>query len=396
MREIGIYIHIPFCKSKCIYCDFNSYVKKEDCIDEYINAVKEEIEKYSQENNSILVKTIYIGGGTPSYIKEKYIKKIIEALKNNFNIHPNAEITIEVNPGTVNRSKLELYYKIGINRLSIGFQSANDRLLKLIGRIHDFEDFLETIKLANTVGFSNINADCIIGLPNQNIYDVEETLNVLIDLRLTHISVYSLIVEPNTPLESKINSGELKLPDEEIERYMYWFSKRKLEENGYLHYEISNFSKPLYRSRHNLDYWNQKEYKGFGVSASSYENGVRYTNISDINKYIKNVKEKKLKENYIIEEKQDRETMMKEYMLLGLRKITGVNITEFRRKFGTTPLYKYNKEITKLIREELIEANEHNIRLSKKGLDLANLVWEEFIWFNMYNLQNVINVLEKY
>ena len=378
MKEIGIYIHIPFCKSKCNYCDFNSFAKKDDCIDNYINAVKQEIEEYAKNNKDILVKTIYIGGGTPSYIKEKYMEELIETIKQNLEIVSNAEITIEANPGTVNKRKLECYYKIGINRLSIGLQSVNDKLLKLLGRIHDFEDFLETVRLANTVGFSNINADCMIGLPNQNIYDVEETLNVLIDLKLTHISVYSLIVEPNTTLENKINSGELKLPDEEIERYMYWFAKRKLEENGYLHYEISNFARPLYRSKHNLDCWNQKEYKGFGVSASSYENGVRYTNIADINKYIKNIEEKKLKENYIIEEKQDREAMMKEYMLLGLRKITGVNITEFRRKFGTTPLYKYNKELTKLVREGLIEANEYSIRVSKKGLDLANLVWEEF------------------
>lgn len=379
MKEIGIYIHIPFCKSKCNYCDFNSFAKKDDCIDNYINAVKQEIEEYAKNNKDILVKTIYIGGGTPSYIKEKYMEGLIETIKQNLEIVSNAEITIEANPGTVNKRKLECYYKIGINRLSIGLQSVNDKLLKLLGRIHDFEDFLETVRLANTVGFSNINADCMIGLPNQNIYDVEETLNVLIDLKLTHISVYSLIVEPNTTLENKINSGELKLPDEEIERYMYWFAKRKLEENGYLHYEISNFARPLYRSKHNLDCWNQKEYKGFGVSASSYENGVRYTNIADINKYIKNIEEKKLKENYIIEEKQDREAMMKEYMLLGLRKITGVNITEFRRKFGTTPLYKYNKELTKLVREGLIEANEYSIRVSKKGLDLANLVWEEFV-----------------
>lgn len=379
MKEIGIYIHIPFCKSKCNYCDFNSFAKKDDCIDNYMNAVKQEIEEYAKNNKDILVKTIYIGGGTPSYIKEKYMEELIETIKQNLEIVSNAEITIEANPGTVNKRKLECYYKIGINRLSIGLQSVNDKLLKLLGRIHDFEDFLETVRLANTVGFSNINADCMIGLPNQNIYDVEETLNVLIDLKLTHISVYSLIVEPNTTLENKINSGELKLPDEEIERYMYWFAKRKLEENGYLHYEISNFARPLYRSKHNLDCWNQKEYKGFGVSASSYENGVRYTNIADINKYIKNIEEKKLKGNYIIEEKQDREAMMKEYMLLGLRKITGVNITEFRRKFGTTPLYKYNKELTKLVREGLIEANEYSIRVSKKGLDLANLVWEEFV-----------------
>ena len=379
MKELGIYIHIPFCKSKCLYCDFNSYANKDSCIDRYIKSVKREIERYAQENKNVLVKTIYIGGGTPSYIKEKYIKELIETIKKNFEIFSNAEITIEVNPGTVNRRKLECYYKVGINRLSIGLQSANDKLLKLIGRVHDFEDFLETVKLANTVGFTNINADCMIGLPNQTIYDVEETINTLINLRLTHVSVYSLIVEPGTPLEKKIDSGELKLPDEEIERYMYWFAKRKLEENGYLHYEISNFARPMFRSRHNMDCWNQKEYKGFGVSASSYENRVRYTNISNIEQYIKNIEEEKFEENYIVEEKQDREAMMKEYMLLGLRKITGVSISEFRKKFGTIPAFKYNKEITKLTEEGLIESNGLSIRLTKKGLDLANLVWEEFV-----------------
>ena len=379
MKEIGIYIHIPFCKSKCIYCDFNSFAKKDYYIEEYINAVIKEIEEYGKQNKEVLIKTIYIGGGTPSYIRENYIKEILEAIKNNFKILSNAEITIEINPGTVNRRKLNTYYKAGINRLSIGLQSTNDKLLKQLGRVHDFEDFLETIRLANTIGFSNINADCMIGLPNQTIFDVEETLNVLINLRLTHISVYSLIVEPNTPLEKKIESGELKLPDEEIERYMYWFAKRKLEENGYLHYEISNFAKPLFRSKHNLDCWNQKEYKGFGVSASSYENGIRYTNTSKIDKYVENVKNGQLKKNYILEEKQDRESMMKEYMLLGLRKITGVSINEFRKKFGTIPMFKYNKEITKLINEGLIQSNGINIRLTKKGLDLANLVWEEFV-----------------
>ena len=379
MKELGFYLHIPFCKSKCIYCDFNSFAQKDDCIEPYIKAVKKEIEEYAKQNKDVLIKTIYIGGGTPSYIKEKYIKEIIETIRSNFEIIPNAEITIEINPGTVNRRKLNTYYKAGINRLSIGLQSTNDKLLKQLGRVHDFEDFLETLRLANTIGFSNISADCMIGLPNQTIYDVEETLNVLINLRLTHISVYSLIVEPNTPLEKKINSGELKLPDEEIERYMYWFAKRKLEENGYLHYEISNFAKPLFRSKHNLDCWNQKEYKGFGVSASSYENGIRYTNISNIEKYVENVQNGQFKRNYIVEEKQDREAMMKEYMLLGLRKITGVSINQFRKKFGTIPIFKYNKEITKLSNEGLIESNGINIRLTKKGLDLANLVWEEFV-----------------
>lgn len=219
----------------------------------------------------------------------------------------------------------------------------------------------------------------MLGLPNQTIYDVEDTLNKLINLNLTHISVYSLILEPETKLEELINNGKLKLVDEEIERYMYWFSKRKLEESGYIHYEISNFSKINYRSKHNVDCWNQKEYIGFGVSASSYKDSVRYKNIDCIEKYIENIEKNDFSKNRVIEEKQDKETMMKEYMILGLRKINGVNINEFRKKFEITPLTKYNKELTKLVQDDLIIINENNIRLSKKGLDLANIVWGEFI-----------------
>lgn len=219
----------------------------------------------------------------------------------------------------------------------------------------------------------------MIGLPNQTIYDVENTLDELIKLELTHISAYSLIVEPNTKLERLVEKGQLKLIDEEMERYMYWFTKRKLEENGYMHYEISNFAKVLYRAKHNVDCWNQKEYIGFGLSASSYENNIRYKNIDDLEEYIRNIEENNYNKNVIIEEKQDEDMKMREYMLLGLRKINGININEFRRKFNRAPLTIYQRELTKLLKEDLIIVDVNNIRLSKKGLDLANIVWEEFI-----------------
>lgn len=263
--------------------------------------------------------------------------------------------------------------------MSIGLQSSKDNLLKLIGRQHNYKQFLETVDNAKKVGFKNINADVMLGLPNQTIYDVEDTLNELIKLDLTHISVYSLIVEPNTKLEEYIKSGKLKLLDEEIERYMYWFAKRKLEENGYMHYEISNFAKIPYRSRHNVDCWNQKEYIGFGISASSYENDVRYKNIDDLERYIKNTEEGNYDKNIIIEEKQNKDEKMREYMILGLRKINGINIKEFIKRFNRAPLAVYNNELTKLLKEDLITIDINNIRLSKKGLDLANRVWEEFI-----------------
>ena len=388
MKEIGIYVHIPFCSSKCFYCDFNSFANKGGYIEKYVKCLQKEIKNVgdrvrlnSNGNYAELpiAKTLYIGGGTPSFIDAKYIEQIMDTIQTNFEIDKSIEATIEVNPGTVTLEKLQKYREIGINRLSIGLQTSNDDLLKLIGRIHNLEQFLQTVNLAKLAGFSNINVDMMIGLPNQTIYDVEDTLNKLIKLDVTHISVYSLIVEEGTKIEKLLNDGTLKLPDEEIERYMYWFAKRKLEENGYIHYEISNFAKIPYRSKHNLDCWNQKEYIGFGVSASSYEEGVRYRNKDEIEEYIKNIEADEERKNVIIDEKQDKQTMMNEYMILGLRKINGININEFRRKFEVSPLYKYNKELTKLVREGLINIDTNNIRLSKKGLDLANLVWEEFI-----------------
>lgn len=388
MKEIGIYVHIPFCKSKCYYCDFNSFTNKGEYIEKYVKCLKKEIknvgDRVRRNSNGnyaelSIAKTLYIGGGTPSFIDAKYIEQIMDTIQTNFEIDKNIEATIEVNPGTVTLKKLQKYREIGINRLSIGLQTSNDNLLKLIGRIHNFEQFLQTVNLAKLAGFTNINVDVMIGLPNQTIYDVEDTLNKIIKLDVTHISVYSLIVEAGTKIEKLLDNDTLKLPDEEIERYMYWFAKRKLEENGYIHYEISNFAKIPYRSKHNLDCWNQKEYIGFGVSASSYEEGIRYRNKDEIEEYIKNIEEEQERKNVIIDEKQDKQTMMNEYMILGLRKITGININEFRRKFEVSPLYKYNKELTKLVREGLINIDTNNIRLSKKGLDLANLVWEEFI-----------------
>lgn len=378
--NIGIYIHIPFCKSKCLYCDFFSVADGKKFEKKYVEALRNEIiKRISVNKNGYHVNTIYIGGGTPSYIDEKNIYEILETIKNCCEIDENVEITIEANPGTVSQEKMEAYKKMGINRLSIGLQEKNDKLLKEIGRIHTNAEYLKTIEYANKAGLNNINTDIIIGLPNQTIYDVENTLNQLISLNLTHISIYSLIVEEGTKLEKLIDNGTLKLPDEEMERYMYWFAKRKLEENGYIHYEISNFSKIDYRSRHNVDCWNQKEYLGFGAGASSYNGIARYKNIEDLEKYIENMEKDNFAKNIVIEEIQNREDKMKEYMLLGLRKINGININNFRKKFGTTPLYKYNKELTKLLREELILMDTNNIRLSKKGLNLANMVWEEFV-----------------
>ena len=374
-RELGVYVHIPFCKRKCEYCDFISYCNKDNLIETYVEALKKEI---NLQNIQSYIDTIYIGGGTPSYIESKYIKEIMKEIKKK-NIRKNAEITIEVNPGTVTEAKLKDYKECGINRLSIGLQSTKDELLRQIGRIHDYNQFLETYKLARKVGFENINVDLMIGLPNQKIMDLKESLNKIIELQPEHISVYSLIVEEGTPIAKKIQSGELTLPNENEERNMYWYVKNTLELSGYNHYEISNFSKKGYESRHNMSCWNQCQYFGFGVAAHSYRDITRYSNITDINEYIKNIQKGNLSKNRIIHEIQKESDTEKEYMLLGLRKIEGVKINDFKAKFVKNPIYLFRNELKKLSDENLIAVDANTIRLTPKGIDLANLVWEEFV-----------------
>lgn len=386
-KQIGLYIHIPFCKQKCSYCDFCSYANKESFIKRYIQCVLKEIIEVGNNNkidfengkdDLFSVKTIYIGGGTPSLIESKYIVQIMEEIKSNFELDENAEITIEVNPGTVTLEKLEDYNKVGINRLSIGLQSTHEHLLKEIGRIHTYLDFLDTFRFAREAGFENINVDLMIGLPNQTLAEVQDSIEEIVSMEPEHISVYSLILEEGTPLFKKVEEG-LELPDEELERKMYWNVKRILEANGYNHYEISNFAKQGYESKHNLDCWNQKEYIGFGVAAHSYTNGIRYSNIENLEQYIKNYDEDKTEENLVFHEKQDMEAMQKEYMLLGLRKIDGVSIQEFKIKFVANPVFLYHSELEKLVNEELLEIDGDMIKLTNKGLDLANIVWEEFV-----------------
>ncbi len=372
MKELGIYVHIPFCKKKCLYCDFISYSDKKNLIEKYIKKVEMEIENNKNNAKEYEISTIYFGGGTPSYIKSDDIVKILNTIESNYIISEDAEITIEVNPGTVTKEKLKNYYENKINRISIGLQSCNNNLLKMIGRIHTYEQFLETYNLARKVGFKNINVDLMIGLPNQTLEDVKKSLEKIIALKPEHISVYSLIVEEGTPIEEQIEKGNLKLPNEELERQEYWTVKKFLEGLGYKHYEISNFAIKGYESKHNLNCWEQKEYLGFGVSAHSYINGIRYSNTENIEQYLKNAK-------YIIHEVQTTNTQKKEYMLLGLRKIDGIKISKFKNKFGINPIIEFKDKLNKLSKEKLIEIDLDNIKLTKKGIDLANIVWEEFV-----------------
>ncbi len=388
MKDVGIYVHIPFCMKKCFYCDFISYENKDELKNEYVKYLLREIEQVGIGNKEdykndlddlVRVRTVYFGGGTPSYIDSKDIVDILNTIKRNFSLIENCEITLEINPGTVDEQKLQDYYNSGINRISIGLQETNNYLLSLIGRVHNFQQFLETYKIARKIGFNNINVDLISALPNQTIDDIKKTLDIITDLNPEHVSVYSLILEEGTKLAKMVEDKILNQPDEKIEREIYWFIKEKLEKNGYNHYEISNFSRTGYESKHNLDCWNQNEYMGFGVSAHSYTNSIRFSNIESIEEYITNIRNCEEYKNLIFHEKQDQDSKMKEYMMLGLRKINGIKINEFKNKFFQNPVVVFKKELNKLVNEGLIEVDEEFIRLTKNGIDFANIVWQDFI-----------------
>ena len=376
MENLGIYVHIPFCKKKCKYCDFISFSCFDEKEEEYVNCLIKEIENKKCSN---VVSTIYIGGGTPSIIDSKNIIKILEAIFSNFNVLDDTEITIEVNPGTVTKEKLEDYKAAGINRLSIGLQSTQNRILNLIGRIHTYEEFLNTYNLAKEVGFENINVDLMLAIPTQTEEEIIESVQKVIDLNPNHISLYSLILEEGTELEALIEDGKLELIDEDLERKMYWKTKELLEKNEYNHYEISNFSKKGHESKHNLSCWNQEEYLGFGLAAHSYYRRERFSNIDDLDKYLENIRQMDFEKNIELHEIQNNPIQMREYMMLGLRKIEGVKISDFERKFRINPLFYFRFEISNLTDEDLIEVDLDSIKLTKKGLDFANLVFEKFI-----------------
>ncbi|MBR6614290.1 MAG: radical SAM family heme chaperone HemW [Clostridia bacterium] len=377
MKDLGIYIHIPFCKSKCFYCDFYS---KPECtnnnIEEYIDTICMELLANSELLQERNITTVYFGGGTPSLIDAKHIAKILDIIRL-FN-NSIEEITIEANPESLNKEKLTAYLEAGVNRLSLGLQSANDNTLKKIGRIATKEMFEKAYMDAIEAGFSNISTDVIIGLPDETLEDFKNTVEYILSLdKIKHISAYSLEVHEGTKLDFLLNSGFLTLPDENNEREMKYTLDKMLEEKGFNKYEISNYAKPKYESKHNTGYWNQQEYLGLGAAAASFINSTRYTNIPDMDKYIEYIKQG-------ISVKQDVEEMdlldtMKEYIILRLRLKEGLNFNEFKLKFKKDVLDMYKVQIDKLVEEGLLEKDDKGIRLTYKGEDLANIVWQEFI-----------------
>lgn len=383
MREnIGIYIHIPFCKKKCFYCDFVSYENKDNLIQEYIDAVCLEILQNAEILSEYNISTVYFGGGTPSLIKVEYIEKILNTLKLFVTDEKEInEITIEVNPNSASLDKLEKYYNLGINRLSIGLQSTHDKILRNIGRLHTFNDFKEVLKNANAIGFKNISVDLIYPLPGLNLSGFKETLNSVIKLKdefnIKHISVYNLEVHENTRLDFLLKEGFVSLCNEDEEYKMREELNKRLQDNGFVKYEISNYAYPGFESKHNLCYWNQEKYIGFGVNASSFFNLKRYRNTSNIDKYIDGIKNNK---NIVVEtEELDKLSLMKEYIILKLRLSKGVEISEFKQRFGTDIFDIFNTEFISLKKDNLVNITSKNISLTNRGEEVANIVWEMFV-----------------
>lgn len=381
-KEIGIYIHIPFCESKCYYCNFSSFCNMDGYIEKYIDAVCKEIISQAEILSEYKIKTVYFGGGTPSYIDSKYIQKILDTLKlfkksdNEF-----VEITIEVNPNSATLEKILSYKNIGINRLSIGLQSTDNKVLKNIGRVHTYEDFFNVLNYAKEANITNLSTDLIYPLPGLNLKGLNDELNKIISLKdefnIKHISIYNLEVHEDTKLEFLLSNGFLEIVDEDEEYEMKNIIHKKLTTNLFNQYEISNFAISGYESMHNTNYWNQGSYLGFGATASSFILGSRYKNVDDIKEYINGVN------NFsnIISEKEDMDKLdlMKEYVILKLRLIDGIYKEAFKIKFSIDIFDIFNNEIKELEGKGLIINDEKNIYLSERGKEVANIVWEKFI-----------------
>ena len=388
-KELELYVHIPFCVRKCAYCDFLSAPADTQERTLYIDALTEEIRARKNDFNAYRVSTIFLGGGTPSILEGDDSARIFRALQENFDISDDAEITMEVNPGTVTEEKAASWRKSGVNRLSIGLQSADDRELKMLGRIHTYREFLDTWKIVREAGFENVNVDLISAIPGQNLRSWSETLRKAADLGPEHISAYSLIIEEGTPFYERYGDGSGEdenkgnhlppLPDEDTEREMYKATEKILAEYGYHRYEISNYSKTGYECRHNLGYWERKEYLGLGLGASSLISECRFHNTADMGKYLR------LYENAGTDICEDIEHLsvedqMEEFMFLGLRKTVGISVDDFRKAFGKEIREVYGEQMRKLEEQRLIEYSGNRVRLTERGTDISNYVFSEFMF----------------
>ena len=409
-RELELYIHIPFCARKCSYCDFLSFAAPERVYREYMDKLIEEICGQGPNFQEYRVSTIFVGGGTPSILPADLIMELFATLSENFDIALDAEVTLEANPGTLTMEKLEVYRQSGINRLSIGLQSADDKELKYLGRIHSYDSFLKSYQRDRQAGFKNINVDLMSALPGQDVHSWKTTLKKVMMLKPEHISAYSLIIEEGTPFFERFGEPECKkgllsggqqenskkpetasevaaraavmtlpdLPDEDTDREMYHLTKEMMAAQGYERYEISNYAKKGYECRHNTGYWTGVEYLGLGLGASSYTYGYRYHNTEDLQEYLSlNLYEGGAAARDI--EELSLEDKMEEFMFVGLRMMKGVSGSEFLERFGLNMWNVYGDVLKKLEQQGLIEVEAPMVRLTERGIDVSNVVLSEFL-----------------
>lgn len=381
-KAMQLYMHIPFCVRKCAYCDFLSFAADEQTQRDYVKALQKELDFYGQKYRDRYLSTIFIGGGTPSWLTAKAMAELMDCVYRNFTVAEDAEITIECNPGTVSEDKFAVYRQAGINRLSIGLQSANNEELKTLGRIHTFEQFLRTYDKARHYGFSNMNVDLMSALPGQTPEGFLSSLKKVLRLKPEHISAYSLIIEEGTPFfETYQKDVELReagkqtmlLPSEEEEYRTTKMTRELLQAEGYHWYEISNFAKPDRACRHNIGYWKRADYLGVGLGAASLLDNVRYANTDDIYEYMRHP------EIAAKGERLSRNAQMEEFMFLGLRLIDGFHREEFEKNFHVAIEGVYGTELKRLQQEELIVQQEGIIRLTEKGIDVSNYVLSQFL-----------------
>lgn len=376
MEPYSLYIHIPFCERKCIYCDFLSFATTEEIKENYIKSLQFEMQAYSGRMRN-QIDTIYIGGGTPSILDANLLTEILGAAHRFFYIKNDAEITIEINPGTMDASKLRWLRNSKINRVSLGLQSTHDYQLKNLSRIHNYDEFLSTYYNLRGAGIENINVDLMFGLPWQSVDEFKEDIQRVLELDPEHISVYSLIVEEGTPLEKMYDEGRLVLTDEKTNRKMYEIAVETFKNHGYQHYEISNFAKHGKECKHNIGYWSDKNYIGVGLGASSYIHGTRYKNITDIEEYIQASGDiDRLRK---VEQEPSKARRLEEFFFLGLRKIDGISVEEINKIFSEPLENEYKDIVYSLIYDGLLELTGNTLKLTKKGVNLSNYVLAQFL-----------------
>ncbi|VEI07765.1 radical SAM family heme chaperone HemW [Kurthia zopfii] len=375
----GVYIHIPFCHQICNYCDFNKVFFKNQPVDEYIESLGREIKMAVESNPTAYsnIKTVFLGGGTPTALSAEQLDRLLTLIVSYISLDDIEEYCTEANPDELTEDKLVVLKRHGINRLSLGVQSFDQELLKKLGRTHENEHVFQTIEKAKEIGFTNISIDLMYGLPGQTIEQWQNTLDQAFSLDLPHFSAYSLIVEPKTIFYNLMNKGKLPLPGEDLEATMYEMLMAQMEAHGLHQYEISNFAKPEHESAHNLIYWDNEEYAGFGAGASGYLDGVRYTNHGPLKKYMDAIDQGELPINH--QSKVSLKERVEEEMFLGLRKTNGVNIKHFEDKFKKPMRDIFEGQINKLLNEGLIVETKDTLKLTQQGKFVGNEVFQEFL-----------------